>query len=65
MFHDNRGMRPAINAGVSISKGEYIMKCDEHVMFDQGFDVKLIADCEDNWVVIPRRKRLNAEDWTL
>ncbi len=65
VFHDNRGMRPAINAGVSISKGDYIMKCDEHVMFDQGFDVKLIADCEDNWVVIPRRKRLNAEDWTL
>ena len=63
--HDNLGMRAAINAGVSISKGEYIMKVDEHVMMDQGYDVKLVADCQDNWVVIPRRKRLDAETWTL
>lgn len=65
MLHDNLGMRPAINAGVLLSKGEYIMKCDEHVMFDQGFDVKLKADCEDNWVVVPRRYRLDAEEWSL
>lgn len=65
VFHDNLGMRAAINAGVAISKGEYIMKCDEHVMFDEHFDIKLKADCEDNWVVIPRRYRLDAENWKL
>lgn len=64
-LHDSFGMRAAINKGVAISKGEYIMKCDEHVMFDQGFDKKLIADCEDNWVVIPRRYRLDAEKWEI
>jgi hypothetical protein len=25
--------------------------------------VKLAADCEDNWVVIPRRKRLDPDKW--
>jgi len=60
-----RGMRNAINSGVAISKGEFIMKCDAHCMFDEGFDIKLQADIEDNWVVIPRRKRLDAEKWCI
>ncbi len=64
-FHDSFGMRAAINAGVAISKGEYIMKTDEHCMFDKGFDVKLIADCEDDWLVVPRRYRLDAEKWEV
>jgi glycosyltransferase involved in cell wall biosynthesis len=63
--HDNLGMRESINVGVAISRGEYIMKLDEQCMVDQGFDLKLAADCEDNWVVIPRRKRLEPESWTL
>ncbi len=63
--HDNRGMRASINAGVAISKGEFIMKTDEHTMFDQGYDVKLAADCEDNWVAIPRRYRLDPDEWKI
>lgn len=62
---NNLGMRAAINAGMDISKGDYVMKIDEQCMVDQGFDLKLIADCEDNWVVIPRRERLDAENWAL
>lgn len=64
-LHNHYGMRASINAGVAISKGEYIFVIDEQCAVDQGFDVKLTADCEDNWVVIPRRKRLDAETWTL
>lgn len=64
-LHDNRGMRASINAGIAISEGEFIMKIDEHCMVDQGFDTKLKADCEDDWVVIPRRYRLDAENWKL
>jgi len=64
-IHNSNGMRESINKGIAISKGEYIMKTDEHTMFDQGFDKKLIADCEENWVVIPRRYRLNGDDWVL
>jgi len=59
------GMRNGINSGVAISHGEYVMKCDAHCMFDEGFDLKLIANCEDNWVVVPRRKRLDAEHWCI
>lgn len=65
MQHENYGMRAAINAGVFMSTGEYLMKIDEHCMVDQGWDTKLKADCEDNWVVIPRRYRLEPESWTL
>lgn len=64
-FGGHRGMREAINAGIRISTGEYIMKTDEHCMFDEGFDKKLKEDCDDNWVVIPRRKRLDVEKWEL
>lgn len=63
--HDNLGMRAAINSGMRIARGEYVMKIDEHCMVDQGYDVKLAADCEDNWVVIPRRHRLDAENWEI
>lgn len=61
----NLGMRNAINSGVNVSTGEYIMKCDEHCMFDKGFDVKLLADMEDNWVVIPRRYKLDVDKWII
>jgi len=60
-----QGMRPAINTAVAIAKGGFVMKTDAHCMFDEGFDVKLVADCEDNWVIIPRRKRLDAENWRI
>jgi glycosyltransferase involved in cell wall biosynthesis len=57
------GMKDSIMKGIAISRGEYIIKTDAHCMFDEGFDVKLKADCEDNWVVIPRRYRLDGDEW--
>ena len=59
------GMKESIMRGIAVSHGEYIMKTDEHTMFDKGYDVKLKADCEDNWVVIPRRHRLLGDEWEL
>ena len=64
-LHNNYGMRASIDKGMALAKGKYVMKIDEHCMLDQGYDVKLAADCEDNWVVIPRRYRLDAENWTI
>lgn len=61
----SKGMRAAINAGVAISRGDSVMKLDGHCMLDDGFDVKLDADCAEDWVVIPRRKRLDAENWCI
>jgi glycosyltransferase involved in cell wall biosynthesis len=61
----NRGMRDAINAGVSISRGEYLMRTDEHCIFSKGYDVILTRDCQPNWIVTPRRYYLDAEKWEI
>ena len=57
--------RHGINTAVSIAKGEYIMSLDAHCMMAEGFDEQLVKDHQDNWVQLPRRDRLNAEDWCL
>ena len=64
-IHNNPGMRFSINAGMNMARGKYVMKIDEHCMLDEGWDKKLAEHCDANWVVIPRRKRLNAEKWEL
>ncbi len=61
----NRGMRGAINAGVFVSKGEYIMRTDEHCMFAKGFDKILTETCEDNWIVTARRYFLDPIKWEV
>lgn len=60
-----RGMRDAINSGAAIAKGEFLMKVDAHCMFDEGWDVKLKADCDADWLVVPRRRSLDAENWSI
>ena len=60
-----RGMRAAINAAASIAKGDFLMKTDAHCMFAEGFDEVLKADCDGDWLVVPRRKRLDAERWEI
>lgn len=62
---ESKGMRNAINSGVAIAQGKHILKLDAHCMVDKGYDIKLAADCEGNWIVIPRRKRLDAENWCI
>lgn len=59
------GMRAGINAAAAIARGEFLFKIDAHCMVDQGYDVKLAADCPPNTVVIPRRKRLDADAWEI
>jgi len=63
--HDSFGMRHSINLGMSLARGKYVMKIDEHCVVDKGYDVKLAADCEDNWVVTPRRYRLEPTLWCI
>lgn len=63
--HDNKGMRAAINAGVAIARGDYLMKIDEHCMVSQGYDLVLAKDCPEDTLVVPRRKRLDPEKWEL
>lgn len=59
------GLRQAVNNGVSIAKGKYILKTDAHCMFAEGFDETLQKDCDGDWVVIPSRYSLDAENWQI
>lgn len=61
----NRGMRGAINAGVSVSRGEFIMRTDEHCMFAKGFDKAMTDVCESNWIMTARRYYLDPIKWEL
>jgi glycosyltransferase involved in cell wall biosynthesis len=61
----NLGMRGAINAGVNVARGEYLMRVDEHQQFSTGYDVVLTATCKSNWIVTPRRYALDPVRWTV
>lgn len=61
----NRGMRKAINAGINISKGEYLMRVDEHQIFGQGYDRIILETIKDNWIVTPRRYFLDTVKWEI
>lgn len=49
------GIRCAINDAAAKATGQYLLKTDGHCMFAKGFDEILQRDCEDNWVLVPRR----------
>jgi glycosyltransferase involved in cell wall biosynthesis len=57
------GQRAATNQGAMLARSKYIMKLDAHCAVDEGFDVKLMEDCEPNWTVIPRIYNLHGFDW--
>jgi hypothetical protein len=63
-------MRGAINAGVEVSTGEYIMRVDEHQIFGKDYD-KILLDTYNvsidsfRWIVTPRRYFLNTILWEI
>lgn len=61
----NRGMRGAINAGALASRGEYLMRTDEHAVFGNGYDIILTKDCQPSWIVTPRRYFLDTVKWEI
>ena len=62
---NNRGMKGAINAGVEISNGKYLMRTDEHCAFGKGYDQILTKDLEPNWIVTARRYFLDIDKWEV
>lgn len=67
-IHSNApvGLREAVNRGVAMAKGKYIMKTDDHCAFGEKFGRILIDEHkENNWVQIPRRYALDAENWKI
>lgn len=65
ILHNGRahGLRAAVNAAAGIARGDYIMKADAHCLFAEGYDLALAEDCDGDWIVIPRRYALDAENW--
>lgn len=57
------GMRRNVNFASQLATGKYLMKCDDHCMFAEGFDEILKKDCEPNWLCVPSRYYLNGESW--
>lgn len=61
----NTQKRHGINTAIAESNGEYVMSLDAHCLVAKGFDEQLKKDHQPNWVQIPRRHRLDAENWCL
>ena len=57
------GQRAATNEAAKLSKAKYLMKCDSHCAFDEGFDVKMIAEMQPSWTMVPIMRNLHAFDW--
>ena len=57
------GQRAATNLAARASQAKYVMKCDAHCAFDQGFDVKMMRDMQPGWTMIPLMRNLHAFDW--
>lgn len=66
IYHsESVGQRAATNDACKLSRAKYVMKCDAHVAFDKGFDVKLMKAIEghDDWTIMPRLYNLHVFDW--
>jgi glycosyltransferase involved in cell wall biosynthesis len=61
----NIGMRSAINSGVAMAKGEFIMKTDAHCMFGKDYDTTLTNNLGYKELVVPRRYKLDTEKWKV
>ncbi len=59
----NRGMRGAINAGVSIARGEFLLRSDQHCMFAKGYDKILTEQCPKDAIMTTTRYFLDPVKW--
>ena len=62
-YSESIGQRAITNQLARLSSAKYVMKVDAHCAFDKGFDVKMMADMQDNWTMVPVMKNLHAFDW--
>jgi hypothetical protein len=61
----NRGMRGAINAGVAVSTGEFIMRVDTHCMFGEGYDKIMTDTCPPDAIMTAVRFFLDPVKWEV
>lgn len=61
----NRGMRGAINAGMMVARGEFVMRLDEHCSFGKGYDRIMTEDCKPNWMMTAPQYYLDPIKWEV
>ncbi len=61
----NRGMRGAINAGVDVARGEFLMRTDEHCLYPKGFDKTMVESCQPDWILTAKRYFLDPIKWEV
>lgn len=62
-YSESIGQRAMTNRLASLSNAKYLMKTDAHCAFDEGFDVKLMADMQDDWTTVPIMRNLHVFNW--
>ena len=60
-----QGMRQSTNEAVQLATGEFLMKCDAHCRFGEGWDEILKADCDGDWIAVPTRQSLDGDTWAV
>lgn len=64
IYHNKSiGQRAATNEACRLSSAKYVMKIDAHCAVDEGFDVKLMENMQDDWTVVPTMYNLHAFNW--
>lgn len=61
----NGGMRRAINTGMRLASGEFVMRLDEHCDFGQGYDRILTDECGENQIMTAIRYFLDPVKWEV
>ena len=62
-YPNSIGQRGMTNQLCKLSKAKWVMKLDAHCVVDEGFDVKLLANAQDNWTIVPALLNLHVFDW--
>lgn len=57
------GQRAATNMAAVLSNAKYLMKCDAHCSFAQGFDRVLLEDIEPGMTLVPTMRNLHVFDY--
>ena len=57
------GQRAGTNQAAKLSRAKYVMKCDAHLAFSEGFDVELLKEMKDDYTMVPRLYNLHVFDW--
>jgi hypothetical protein len=65
LYLPRASMRGALNAARPFVAGDWVMKSDEHCLYAPGFDEVLKQDCDQDWLLIPRRYSLDPENWCI